>query len=88
VVVFAYHSPELLQLQKGAFLIEFTELLALIAGIFRLRRHDWARWLALAWMAFHVKLTAFPPGTGGSCAHLRRDRMDSAALGFAAVFQR
>jgi hypothetical protein len=59
-----YHSRELLQPHWDAFLIEFTELLAFIAGLFMLRRHNWARWLALAWMAFHVILTAFPPYHG------------------------
>lgn len=30
---------------------------AAIAGVFMLRRHDWARWLALAWFAFHVAIS-------------------------------
>ncbi|MCU1261762.1 MAG: Quinone oxidoreductase, partial [Bryobacterales bacterium] len=38
---------------------EVVELLAIIAGAFMLRGHNWARWLALAWMAFHVVLSAF-----------------------------
>ena len=41
-----------------------TEQFGLIAGLFMLRRHNWARWLALAWMAFHVALSAFPPFHG------------------------
>jgi hypothetical protein len=32
-------------------------LLAIAAGIFMLRGRDWARWLAMAWMAFHVVLS-------------------------------
>ena len=40
-------------------LIEFTELLAVTCGAFLLRGQNWARWLALAWMAFHVVLSAF-----------------------------
>jgi hypothetical protein len=39
--------------------IEVTELLALLAGLFMLRGHNWARWLAVAWMAFHVAIS-FP----------------------------
>jgi len=58
---FFYHSPELLRLQKDAFVIELTELLAFVAGLFMLRRQNWARWLAVAWMAFHVVLSALPP---------------------------
>jgi hypothetical protein len=39
--------------------IEITEVLAIIAGAFMLRGKNWARWLALVWMAFHVGLSAF-----------------------------
>ena len=63
-VTFIYHSPGLLHPHWDDFAIEFTELLALIAGLFMLRRQNWARWLALAWMAFHVVLSAFPPFQG------------------------
>jgi hypothetical protein len=37
--------------------IELTEFLALLCGIFILRRQNWARWLAVAWIAFHVALS-------------------------------
>lgn len=36
-------------------------LLAVVAGAFMLRAQNWARWLALAWMAFHVALSVFHP---------------------------
>ena len=39
--------------------IELTEFLALVAGVFLLLGKNWARWLALAWMAFHVVLSGF-----------------------------
>ncbi len=39
--------------------IELVELLAILCGAFLLRGHDWARWLAIAWIAFHVVLSAF-----------------------------
>jgi hypothetical protein len=32
---------------------------AIFAGAFILRGRDWARWLALAWMATHVVISAF-----------------------------
>ena len=38
-------------------LIEATELLAVTCGVFLLRRKNWARWLALAWMALHVVIS-------------------------------
>ncbi len=37
--------------------IEFVELVAVGSGIFLLRGRNWARWLALAWMAFHVAIS-------------------------------
>ena len=61
VVGFAYHFPELWARHPDAVGIEVTELAALVCGVFLLRRQNWARWLALAWMAFHVALSAFHP---------------------------
>ena len=37
--------------------IEITEAIAAVCGVFLLRRKNWARWLALAWMAFHVLIS-------------------------------
>lgn len=45
--------------QSDVVWIELTELLAFIFGVFILRGHNWARRAALAWMAFHVILSAF-----------------------------
>jgi hypothetical protein len=49
--------PKLVALQPDSMWIELTELLALIAGAFMFRGHNWARWLALVWMAFHVAVS-------------------------------
>jgi uncharacterized membrane protein len=38
--------------------ISAVRILAIVAGILMLRGHNWARWLALAWMAFHMVLGA------------------------------
>jgi hypothetical protein len=45
--------------QYDAVLVELTELLAIVCGGFMLQGKNWARWLALAWMAFHVVLSLF-----------------------------
>ena len=37
--------------------VEVTELLAIVCGVFLLRARNWARWLASAWMAFHVVIS-------------------------------
>lgn len=60
-VGFGYHLREALaksSFPADAVWIELTELLAVIGGIFLLRGQNWARWLAVAWMAFHVLITA------------------------------
>lgn len=56
---FAYHFPRPLEFHYEDVWIEGTELLAFVAGVFMLRGHNWARWVALAWIAFHVAIS-FP----------------------------
>jgi len=60
-MAFFYHFRQAIPLNREGALTEFTELLALVAGVFLLRGRNWARWLALAWMGFHVILSAFVP---------------------------
>lgn len=52
-----YHIHDLRQPDGISIII--TELVAILAGAFMLRGSNWARWLALAWMAFHVGLSIF-----------------------------
>jgi hypothetical protein len=57
---FAYHLY--VAVASGGFklddlMVELTELAALVSGVFMLRGASWARWLALAWMAFHVLIS-------------------------------
>ncbi len=59
VIGFTYHFPELWAMRQGSLWVELTELLALVAGTFLLRGHNWARWLAVVWIGFHVVLSAF-----------------------------
>ena len=33
-------------------------IMAIVAGVFLLRGARWARWLVLAWLAFHVVVSA------------------------------
>ena len=57
---FAYHAPELGRqpFQYEIVLVELLRLLAIVAGVYMLRGRNWARWLALAWMAIHVIVSA------------------------------
>lgn len=57
--VYHFHLAELMALQRDSLLVELTELLAVVSGVFLLRGCNWARWLALAWMGFHVAIS-FP----------------------------
>lgn len=54
---FVFHFRELRH--PDGLSVELTEILAVVAGVFMLRGRNWARWLALVWMAFHVVLSAF-----------------------------
>ena len=61
VIGFGYHFPELTAGHRDAIAIELTELTAVIAGVALLMRKNWARWLALAWVVFHVLISLFHP---------------------------
>jgi hypothetical protein len=59
---FVSHGME--ALSSHAFRLDFieaevVELTAIVCGVFVLRGRNWARWLALAWIGFHVVLSAF-----------------------------
>ena len=41
------------------FVVEFV---AIVCGAFLLRGQNWARWLAIAWIAFHVVISFFDSG--------------------------
>ena len=58
---FVGHFRELLERHPDAVAIELTELVGAISGIGLLMRQNWARWLALAWILFHVGLSLFHP---------------------------
>jgi len=64
VLGFAFHLREFFQrssFQYDIVEIELTEFLAFLFGVFLLRGANWARWGAVAWMAFHVALSVFDP---------------------------
>lgn len=42
-------------------LVASIGLVAVVGGIWVLRGHNWARWLLVAWMAFHVALSIRQP---------------------------
>lgn len=62
IVGFVYHATELTTtgpVDSDVVWVLFVRLLAIVGGAFMLRGADWARWLVLAWIAYHVVLSAF-----------------------------
>jgi tryptophan-rich sensory protein len=61
VIGFVYHLPEFKtrSFDYGIVGISVARLVAVVGGAFVLRGHNWARWLLLVWIAFHVVLSAF-----------------------------
>jgi hypothetical protein len=56
----AYHFSEYKSTPPAEYLgVLIVRLLAIVSGVFLLRGKNWARWLAMAWIAFHVVLSYF-----------------------------
>ena len=53
-----YHLSES-PLDRWIVLISIVRIIAVGGGVFLLMGHNWARWLILAWLAFHVVVSAF-----------------------------
>lgn len=52
---FALHANRIhLPLQFWGIFVPLFELIILVSGVFLLRGSNWARWLAAAWIGFHV----------------------------------
>lgn len=64
----AMELPRLLAGEHEAIGMEVAEALAVVIGVSLLLRQAWARWLAVAWMAFHVVIML--PDPEKALAHL------------------
>jgi len=58
-ITFAYEFRSGHPFQYDMVWAELVRLIAIVSGVYLLRGRNWARWLALAWIAFHVVLSAF-----------------------------
>jgi len=59
---FFYHLPEYYSRHSFAsddVWVLVVRLVAIVCGVFMLRGRDWARWLSMAWIAFHGVLSFF-----------------------------
>ncbi len=46
-------------LDRWVVALSLLGIVATVGGVFLLKRCGWARWLVLAWLAFHVAVSAF-----------------------------
>ena len=49
---------QLLAELKTHWMVHLSRLAQIAAGLFMLRGHNWARWLLVAWIAFHIVISA------------------------------
>jgi len=65
VVGIIYHADDLrlFGTSREALWILIIRLLAIIGGAFAIRRKNWARWLLLGWISYHVVLSLYHPLT-------------------------
>ncbi len=57
-----YHAKEYFEqssMKHELFWVLFLRVLAIVCGLLLLRRVNWARWLAIAWLAYHFVLSLF-----------------------------
>ena len=62
VVGLAYHLTEFRALHpfpSDVVWVALLRVVAIVCGTFMLRANNWARWLSLAWLTFHVILSGF-----------------------------
>jgi len=57
-----YHAPELKHVAiPEVGLVLFVRMLAIIGGVYTFRGANWARWLLVVWIFYHVILSFFHP---------------------------
>jgi uncharacterized membrane protein len=61
-IALVYHLAEAIaqhRFEQGLVWVCCVRLLAIVSGVFMLRGFNWARWLLIVWLAYHVVLSAF-----------------------------
>src|SRR5918993_343504 len=69
---FVYHFSELFELNEnlyGPILVLLIRMIAAVCGILLFLGINWARWLAIAWLLYHVFLSFFH-STSQMIAHI------------------
>jgi len=52
------NKAQLLAEFKTHWMVHLSRFAQIVAGLFMLRGHNWARWLMVAWIAFHIVVGA------------------------------
>jgi hypothetical protein len=52
-----FHLADLWPIQYDLLLATLVRVIAVVCGIYLLRARNWARWLSLTWIAFHVVIS-------------------------------
>ena len=71
VVGLIYHGSELsasTPLLSEEYAVLLLRVVAIVAGVFLFRGANWARWVAVAWIALHVVISI--PDAGKTFAHV------------------
>ena len=51
-------SAQLIAEFKTHWMVHLSRLAAIVSGLFMLRGHNWARWLLVVWIVFHIVIGA------------------------------
>src|SRR5687767_819675 len=52
------NSAQLVAEFKTHWMVHLSRLTLIVSGLFMLRGHNWARWLLVAWIVFHIVISA------------------------------
>ena len=52
------NTAQLIAEFKMHWMVHLSRVAAVVSGLFMLRGHNWARWLLVAWIAFHIVVGA------------------------------
>ena len=71
-VGFIYHFKEFFEANATLYellWVEFVRILAIVCGLLLLMSVNWARWLAIAWLIYHIMISALN-STSEMMAHI------------------
>lgn len=52
------NTAQLIAEFKAHWMVHLSRVVQIVSGLFMLRGHNWARWLLVAWIVFHIAISA------------------------------